>query len=150
MKPRRREVCRGCRFSNHQSFRFPSYRLHVHPSSACRRNIQAAGKLLLVARCSLALAGFFCAVAGVLGRWVSHNAVGELCLAGLGQGFAVFGRDRRCCACAGIGLGAAVVSAGVTTYLYLKRPERQDVGTAIRLAPAVGLRTAGLNLEGSF
>lgn len=47
-------------------------------------------------------------------------------------------------------IGAAVVSAGVTTYFYLTRPERQDVGTEIRLAPRVGLQTAALSLEGSF
>lgn len=47
-------------------------------------------------------------------------------------------------------IAAAVVSAGVTTYLYIKRPERQTMGTELRLAPAVGLQTATLRLEGTF
>ncbi|HEY6078586.1 MAG TPA: hypothetical protein VIW29_07275 [Polyangiaceae bacterium] len=47
-------------------------------------------------------------------------------------------------------IAAAVVGAGVTTYLYIKRPEQQRMGTVIRLAPAVGLQTATLRLEGTF
>jgi hypothetical protein len=47
-------------------------------------------------------------------------------------------------------LGAAVVSAGVTTYLYLKRPEPEGVGVALRLSPSVGLNHTGLRLEGAF
>jgi hypothetical protein len=47
-------------------------------------------------------------------------------------------------------IGAAIVSAGVTTYLYLKRPEREVTGLELRLAPRVGSRETGLSLEGSF
>jgi hypothetical protein len=47
-------------------------------------------------------------------------------------------------------IGAAVVAAGVTTYLYVKRPERDSVGLTIRVSPSVGLYRSGLNLEGAF
>lgn len=46
-------------------------------------------------------------------------------------------------------LGAAVVSAGVTTYLYVKRPTRDSAAT-LRLSPSVGLSQSGLRLEGAF
>jgi len=47
------------------------------------------------------------------------------------------------------GLGAAVVSAGITTYLFIKRPER-ETGVELRLAPRVGMQESGLSLQGSF
>jgi hypothetical protein len=48
-------------------------------------------------------------------------------------------------------IGAAFVSAGVTTYLYLKRPERQSTGLAeLRLEPHLGLNQSGFALEGAF
>jgi hypothetical protein len=46
-------------------------------------------------------------------------------------------------------IGAAVVSAGVTTYLYLKRPER-DAALQLRVGPQIGLNQGGLKLEGAF
>jgi hypothetical protein len=46
-------------------------------------------------------------------------------------------------------VAAAVVGAGVTTYLYLKRPERDAMGLELRLVPRVGVRS-GLSLEGAF
>lgn len=47
-------------------------------------------------------------------------------------------------------IGAAVIGAGVTTYLYLKRPERDRAGLEVRVAPQVGLYQSGLSLEGAF
>lgn len=47
-------------------------------------------------------------------------------------------------------IGAAVVSAGVTTYLYLKRPERERTGLTLRVQPHASLDQTGLSLEGSF
>lgn len=47
-------------------------------------------------------------------------------------------------------LGAAVVGAGVTTYLYLKRPEREATGLELRMAPHLGLHRAGVALQGAF
>ncbi len=47
-------------------------------------------------------------------------------------------------------IGAAVVSAGVTTWLYVKRPERDEAGFELRLSPRVGFNQSGLNLEGAF
>jgi hypothetical protein len=47
-------------------------------------------------------------------------------------------------------IGAAVIGAGVTTYLYLKRPERDATGLEVRIAPRVGLYQSGLSLEGAF
>ena len=48
-------------------------------------------------------------------------------------------------------IGAAFVSAGVTTYLYLKRPEQQSTGLAqLRLKPQLGLSQSGFALEGAF
>ena len=47
-------------------------------------------------------------------------------------------------------IGAAVVSAGVTTYLYVKRPERDAVGLRLWLRPRVGLDQSSLDLEGAF
>ena len=48
-------------------------------------------------------------------------------------------------------IGAAFVSAGITTYLYLKRPEQPNVGlTALRLSPQTGMNHHGLVLEGAF
>ena len=46
-------------------------------------------------------------------------------------------------------IGAAVVSAGITTYLFIKRPER-ETGVELRLAPRVGMQESGLSLQGSF
>ena len=49
-------------------------------------------------------------------------------------------------------IGAAVVSAGITTYLYLSRP-KVDAAKAsgwIRVQPAVGLRSGTLQLTGAF
>ena len=46
-------------------------------------------------------------------------------------------------------IGAAVVSAGITTYLYVKRPER-ETGVALRVGPHFGVRETGLSLEGTF
>jgi hypothetical protein len=48
-------------------------------------------------------------------------------------------------------IGAAVVSAGVVTYLYLSRPS-VDAPTAgwVRVQPQVGLNTGALQLEGAF
>jgi hypothetical protein len=47
-------------------------------------------------------------------------------------------------------IGAAVVSAGITTYLYLKRPEREQTGLTLRLSPRASVQQTGLSLEGSF
>jgi hypothetical protein len=47
-------------------------------------------------------------------------------------------------------IGAAVVSAGVTTFLYLRRPEREATGFEVRVSPSLGLNQTGLNLEGAF
>ncbi len=47
-------------------------------------------------------------------------------------------------------IGAAIVGAGVTTYLYLKRPEREQAGVTLRLQPRASLERTSLSLEGSF
>ena len=47
-------------------------------------------------------------------------------------------------------IGAAVVGAGVTTFLYLKRPEQERSGITLRVQPQASLERAGLSLEGSF
>jgi hypothetical protein len=53
-------------------------------------------------------------------------------------------------------IGATLVSAGVTTYLYLKRPEQPSLQTTsgglrqLRLAPQIGMNRSGLVLEGAF
>jgi hypothetical protein len=47
-------------------------------------------------------------------------------------------------------IGAAVVSAGITTVLYLKRPEREGTGSHLRISPRVGWNETGLSLEGAF
>lgn len=48
-------------------------------------------------------------------------------------------------------IGAAVVSAGVTTYLYVSRPNVDAPASAwLRLQPQVGLHTRTLQLEGAF
>ncbi len=47
-------------------------------------------------------------------------------------------------------IGAAVVSAGVTTFLYLRRPEREATGLELRVSPSVGFNQTGLNLQGTF
>lgn len=48
-------------------------------------------------------------------------------------------------------IGAAVVSAGVTTYLYVSRPNVDAPASAwLRLQPQVGLYTRTLQLEGAF
>jgi hypothetical protein len=47
-------------------------------------------------------------------------------------------------------IGAAVVSAGVTTFLYLRRPEQEAAGLELRVSPSVGLHQSGLNLQGTF
>lgn len=48
-------------------------------------------------------------------------------------------------------IGAAFVSAGVTTYLYLQRPEQRSPGLSrLRFAPRFSPRHAGLALEGAF
>lgn len=47
-------------------------------------------------------------------------------------------------------IGAAVVGAGVTTYLYLSRPERDQTGATVRLSPRASLDRASLSLEGAF
>jgi hypothetical protein len=49
-------------------------------------------------------------------------------------------------------IGAAVVSAGVTTYLYLSRPNADAPRSSgwIRVQPAVGLRSGSLQLTGAF
>jgi hypothetical protein len=46
-------------------------------------------------------------------------------------------------------IGAAVVGAGVTTFLYLRRPQR-DSAFDLRLAPRVGWNHSGLSVEGAF
>jgi hypothetical protein len=46
-------------------------------------------------------------------------------------------------------IGAAVVSAGITTYLFVKRPER-ETGVELRVGPHFGMRETGLSLRGSF
>jgi hypothetical protein len=48
-------------------------------------------------------------------------------------------------------IGAAVVSAGVTTYLYFSRP-KVDVPASgwLRVQPQVGLHSSTLQLEGAF
>jgi hypothetical protein len=49
-------------------------------------------------------------------------------------------------------IGAAVVSAGVTTYLYLSRPNADAPRSSgwIRVQPAVGLHSGSLQLTGAF
>ena len=47
-------------------------------------------------------------------------------------------------------IGAAVVSAGVTTFLYVRRPERETTGLELRISPSVGRTQTGLNLQGTF
>jgi hypothetical protein len=48
-------------------------------------------------------------------------------------------------------IGAAVVSAGVTTYLYFSRPKADVPASAwLRVQPQVGLHTTTLQLEGAF
>lgn len=48
-------------------------------------------------------------------------------------------------------IGAAVVSAGVTTYLYLSRPKTETPASGwMRVRPQVGFNTGGLQLEGAF
>jgi hypothetical protein len=48
-------------------------------------------------------------------------------------------------------IGAAVVSAGVTTYLYLSRPNVDAPRSGwIRVQPAVGLNSGSLQLAGAF
>jgi hypothetical protein len=47
-------------------------------------------------------------------------------------------------------IGAAVVSAGITTYLYLSRPKTDAASGWIRVQPAVVLRTGTLQLTGAF
>ena len=48
-------------------------------------------------------------------------------------------------------IGAAVVSAGVTTYLYVSRPNVDAPASGwLRLQPQVGLHTSALQLEGAF
>lgn len=53
-----------------------------------------------------------------------------------------------------IGIGAAVVSAGVATYFYFTSPSKPAEKVAspvgLRLAPTVGTERAGLQLSGSF
>jgi hypothetical protein len=47
--------------------------------------------------------------------------------------------------------GAAVVSAGVVTYLYLSRPEVDKPNSAwVRVRPGLGLQASTLNVEGAF
>jgi len=50
-------------------------------------------------------------------------------------------------------IGAAVIGAGVTTYIYIRRPEHKDRDSALidlKLSPRVGLQQGGLALEGAF
>jgi hypothetical protein len=48
-------------------------------------------------------------------------------------------------------IGAAVVSAGVTTYLYLSRPKVESPASGwIRIQPQVGLQSSSLQLTGAF
>lgn len=48
-------------------------------------------------------------------------------------------------------IGAAVVSAGVTTYLYLSRPKVESPTSGwIRIQPQVGLQSSSLQLTGAF
>ncbi|HYP90523.1 MAG TPA: hypothetical protein VEQ59_20270 [Polyangiaceae bacterium] len=47
-------------------------------------------------------------------------------------------------------IGAALVSAGVTTYLYVKRPTRDSSLSALRVSPRAGVNQGGLYLEGAF
>jgi hypothetical protein len=50
-------------------------------------------------------------------------------------------------------LGAAVVGAGVTTYLFLSRPKHEDGaerGISLQLVPQVGLQQQGASLVGAF
>lgn len=47
-------------------------------------------------------------------------------------------------------LGATLVSAGVTTVLYVKRPEHEETGLSLRLRPSWALDRANLSLEGAF
>ena len=47
-------------------------------------------------------------------------------------------------------IAGAVVSAGVTTYLYLRRPERQVDDVSLRIAPRLGLNQSSISLEGAF
>jgi hypothetical protein len=50
-------------------------------------------------------------------------------------------------------IGAAVISAGITTYIYIRRPERKDRDSALidlKLSPRIGLQQSGLALEGVF
>jgi hypothetical protein len=46
-------------------------------------------------------------------------------------------------------IGAAVVSAGITTYLYLSRPKANSAGW-IRVQPQVGLQSSTVQLTGAF
>lgn len=47
-------------------------------------------------------------------------------------------------------IGAAVVSAGIGTYLLLSRPKADEGALELRVAPRVGLQRGGLALEGRF
>ena len=48
-------------------------------------------------------------------------------------------------------IGAAVVSAGITTYLYLSRPKQETPAAGwLRVRPQVGFNTGSLQLEGAF
>lgn len=48
-------------------------------------------------------------------------------------------------------IGAAVVSAGITTYLYLSRPKQETPAAGwVRVRPQVGFNTGSLQLEGAF
>lgn len=50
-------------------------------------------------------------------------------------------------------LGAAVVGAGVTTYLFLSKPKHAEgtqQGVSLRLVPQVGLQQQGASLVGAF
>lgn len=47
-------------------------------------------------------------------------------------------------------IGAAVVSAGITTYLFVSRPTASDAGAHLRVEPRVGASGAGLQLAGAF
>ncbi len=48
-------------------------------------------------------------------------------------------------------VGAAIVSAGLTSYLYFRTPEEDSKESlAFRVAPAIGPKGAGLHLTGGF
>ena len=50
-------------------------------------------------------------------------------------------------------LGAAVVGAGVTTYLFLSKPKHAEgaqQGVSLQLVPQVGLQQQGASLVGAF